>query len=94
MDASRLTRRRVLRDGPLTLRHGPDYALLCDESYALGGIRAGGNRSGTVFRLIGTSAASPQLARHLADPPIPPPSNVSALPDEIAKRGGGNVEPP
>ena len=34
------------------------------RSYALGGIRAGGNRSGAVFRLTGTSAAAPQLARH------------------------------
>jgi hypothetical protein len=30
-----------------------------------------------VFRLIGTSAAAPQLARHIADPPIPPATNVT-----------------
>lgn len=81
------------RGGPLTLRAGPDYALPCDESYALRGIRAGGNRSGGMFRLIGTSAAAPQLARHLADPPIPAPTNVPVQPDEIAKLGGGDIEP-
>ena len=84
------------RSGSLTLRPGPDFALPCDESYAVEGIRAGGNRSGSVFRLIGTSAAAPQLARHVADPPLPPARRVpmSSEPDEIAKRGGGNIDPP
>jgi hypothetical protein len=82
------------RSGPLILRIGPDYMLPCDESYALTGIRAGGNRSGSVFRLMGTSAAAPQFARHLADPPIPPATNPPMLPGDIAKRGGGNIEPP
>ena len=81
------------RSGPFIQRLGPDYALPCDESYALAGIRAGGNRSGSVFRLIGTSAAAPQLARHVADPPIPPATNLPTLPSEIGKRGGGNIEP-
>jgi hypothetical protein len=81
------------RNGPLTLRVGPDIALPCDESYALAGIRAGGNRSGGVFRLTGTSAAAPQLARHVADPPIPAATNIP-IPPEDAKRGGGNIEPP
>ena len=79
--------------GPVPPRAGPDYALLGDESYALRGVRAGGNRSGAVFRLVGTSAAAPQLARHVADPPIPPPTNVPAPPED-AKRGGGNIKPP
>ncbi|HYP13905.1 MAG TPA: hypothetical protein VEQ63_08265, partial [Bryobacteraceae bacterium] len=78
------------RNGPLPLRLGPDNALPGDESYALRGIRAGGNRSGTVFRLIGTSAAAPQLARHIADPPIPPATNVTVNAEEVAKRGSGN----
>ena len=82
------------RSGPLPLRLGPDNALPGDESYALRGIRAGGNRSGSVFRLIGTSAAAPQLARHIADPPIPPPTDVTVGVEEIAKRGSGNIEPP
>ncbi|WP_114944945.1 hypothetical protein [Microvirga calopogonii] len=82
------------RGGPLTLRAGPDYVLPCDESHALRGIRAGGNRSGGVFRLIGTSIAAPQLARHLADPPIPAPTHGPVQPDDIAKLGGGDIEPP
>ncbi len=83
------------RLGPLTPRRlGPDYALPCDESYALEGIRAGGNRSGGVFRLTGTSAAAPQLARWVANPPIPPASNAPNTPDETYKRGSGNLEPP
>lgn len=45
----------------------PDYALPTDEAPALRGIRAGGTRSGATFRLVGTSTASPQLARKLAN---------------------------
>jgi hypothetical protein len=82
------------RSGPLTPRLGPDFVLPCDESDALGGIRAGGNRSGAVFRMTGTSAAAPQLARHIVDPPIPPAKRVPTKAGEIAKRGGGNIEPP
>jgi len=82
------------RPGPLPHRVGPDYVLPCDESYALQGIRAGGTRSGSVFRLIGTSAAAPQLARHVADPPIPPAHDVPGTPIEKHKRGGGNIDPP
>jgi hypothetical protein len=86
------------RSGPLPQRVGPDFALPCDESYALEGIRAGGARTGVVFRLIGTSAAAPQLARHLANfapgnqPPTPtnPPTNRG----EMEERGGGNLPPP
>jgi hypothetical protein len=51
---------------PDTLREGPDYALPTDETYTLLGIRGAGNRSGGVFRLVGTSTAAPQLARLLA----------------------------
>ena len=79
------------RHGP---RIGPDVVLPCDESYALGGIRAGGNRSGVVFRLTGTSAAAPQLARHIANPPIPTARDVPTSTPEKHKRGGGDVDPP
>jgi hypothetical protein len=83
------------RHGP---RVGPDFVLPCDESYALRGIRAGGNRSGAVFRLIGTSVAAPQLARQVAKLtgglPFPSPTDVPTTPPEIEKRGGGNLEPP
>lgn len=82
------------------LRVGPDLALLCDESHALRGIRAGGNRSGGVFRLAGTSAAAPQLGRHVvrlvSGWPFPTPTEVPSPNDavEIEKRGGGNLPPP
>ncbi|MDP1581869.1 MAG: hypothetical protein Q8M18_00390 [Bradyrhizobium sp.] len=76
-----------------TARVGPDFALPCDESWALGGIRAGGNRSGSVFRLKGTSAAAPQLARHVARSALPPPTNVPTSIEEVRKRGRGNLEP-
>lgn len=76
------------------LRVGPDVLLPCDESYALGGIRAGGNRSGAVFRLSGTSAAAPQLARWISNTTIPLPTDIPATPSETEKRGGGNLRPP
>jgi hypothetical protein len=85
------------RRGP---RDGPDFALPCDESYALGGIRAGGNRSGAVFRLTGTSAGAPQLGRQIvklvSGMPFPAPTDVPSPNDlvEIEKRGSGNLEPP
>jgi hypothetical protein len=82
------------RSGPLPLRVGPDYVLPCDESYALQGIRAGGTRSGVVFRLIGTSTAAPQLARWVADSALPPPTDVPTTTSEIEQRGGGDIEPP
>jgi hypothetical protein len=79
---------------PPPIRVGPDIVLPCDESYALGGIRGGGNRSGAVFRLKGTSAAAPQLARHLADPPLPPVHHAPTSLKEKRKRGSGNLDPP
>ncbi|HVQ72280.1 MAG TPA: hypothetical protein VMT08_32740 [Bradyrhizobium sp.] len=80
-------------------RYGPDYVLPCDESYALAGIRAGGNRSRAVFRLVGTSTAAPQLARQLAKLGsgllFPTPTDVPSLTDVAGResRGGGNIEP-
>jgi hypothetical protein len=82
------------RDYPVTPRLGPDYVLPCDESYALQGIRAGGTRSGSVFRLIGTSVAAPQLARQFAKSTFPQPTNFPTAPPEPEKRGGGDLEPP
>ena len=79
---------------PASLRVGPDYVLPCDEFVRSQGIRAGGTRSGSVFRLIGTSAAAPQLARHVADPPIPPARHAPGTLMEKYKRGGGNLDPP
>lgn len=80
---------------PPSLRHGPDYLLPGDESYALGGVRAGGNRSGSVFRLTGTSTAAPQLARHLTGT-LPQPTDRPSPNDwrDIEERGSGNLKPP
>ena len=72
--------------------------MFCDESYALEGVRAGGNRSGTTFRLIGTSAAAPQLARQSAKLTIgknlPPPTHPTYSTSEKEQRGAGDLEPP
>jgi hypothetical protein len=75
------------RGGP---RIGPDFALPCDESHALQGIAAGGNRSGGIFRLIGTSVAAPQLARYVGSA-IPTPINTTNPPEET---GYGDLEAP
>ncbi|HWX58599.1 hypothetical protein [Bradyrhizobium sp.] len=87
------------RDYPTTPRFGPDYALPCDESYALEGILAGGTRSGSVFRLIGTSVAAPQLARQwtkvvVNGTQLPPATNPPTTLAEMEKRGGGDLPPP
>ena len=83
-----------LADGRGETLVGPDFALPCDETYALAGIRGGGNRSGVAFRLTGTSAAAPQLARYVADAATlnardPPTSTL-----EEHKRGQGNLDAP
>jgi hypothetical protein len=82
------------RGHPNPHRVGPDFAMFCDESYALQGVRAGGTRSGAVFRLIGTSAAAPQLARRIAEPAFPAPTSVPPTAVEKEKRGAGNIAPP
>jgi len=75
-------------------RIGPDFAMYCDESYALEGVRAGGTRSGVVFRLVGTSAAAPQLARQFAKPSLPAATDVPSTEEGAERRGKGNIEPP
>jgi hypothetical protein len=47
-------------------RSWPDYACMTDHALAVAGVRASGVRSGTTFRLVGTSTAAPQLGRQLA----------------------------
>ena len=82
------------RGGPAV---GPDY-LLCESSYALKGIRAGGNRSGAVFRLVGTRSRHPswhdRLSNWYRHCRFQPQRTFQHRPREIAKRGGGNIEPP
>ena len=48
-------------------RAGPDLSAPGDESETRPGIEAAGTRSGYVFRMGGTSAAAPQVARLIAD---------------------------
>jgi hypothetical protein len=79
------------RIGSVPQRLGPDFALPNDDSYALEGVRAGGNRSGIAFRLIGTSAAAPQLARLVADAVSPNPTTQPTDPHGL---GNGNLDPP
>jgi hypothetical protein len=75
-------------------RIGPDYALFCDESCSLQGVRGGGTRSGSVFRLIGTSAAAPQLARHIANNDTLVVYDRPTTPDDTKRRGRGDIAPP
>jgi hypothetical protein len=50
----------------------PDRVRVTDESAVLFGLRAAGSRSGGTARLVGTSAAAPQLARIIANgEPLP-----------------------
>lgn len=65
--------------GPRTGGRVPDWSQPSDESPFLRGIRASGVRDGTSIRLVGTSAAAPQLARKLANrDPLPPTGPSSA----------------
>ena len=57
---------------PYTLKMLPDRVRVTDESAVLFGLRAAGSRSGGTARLVGTSAAAPQLARIIANgEPLP-----------------------
>jgi len=55
------------RDESIDGRTGPDWAFVTDETRTLTGVRSWGTRSGASVRLMGTSAAAPQLARMLAE---------------------------
>lgn len=87
--------------GPARLpstRQGPDFALPGDESDALRGILACGTRSGSVFRMVGTSTAAPQWARWLArtadaSSTLPSPDNPGGV-TEPTRRGAGNLAAP
>lgn len=60
---------------------GPSAAMVTDESRALRGVRAAGVYGASQVRLVGTSAAAPQLARQLLEPrPSPPAARGPAPP--------------
>ena len=46
-----------------------------------------------MFRLIGTSTSAPQLAREIANPPLPAPTNIPSpsATSDIEDRGGGDL---
>jgi len=74
---------------------GPDVAAVSDESSSIRGVRAGGNASGAVLRLVGTSTAAPQYLRQRADAlakgkplkpvPVTPPIKSSVRPPKSVK---------
>lgn len=70
-------------------RTGPDYALVTDCSEARAGVRGAGVRTGTKFRLVGTSTAAPQLGRLLAAKTLPKPPP----PPDPERTGNGRVDP-
>ena len=80
------------RIGSVPRRIGPDFVLPSDDSCDLEGIRAGGNRSGITFRLVGTSAAAPQRARLVADAVYPNPTTKPG--DDPPEFGQGRLDPP
>jgi hypothetical protein len=49
---------------------GPNYLVVGEEAQTLRGIRGIGNRSGSTFRMVGTSTAPPQAVRKLSKPKI------------------------
>ncbi|MEO1774921.1 MAG: hypothetical protein AAFS07_08210 [Pseudomonadota bacterium] len=68
---------------PATIR-GPRLMAVADRSRARPGVLAAGSRSGSVVAITGTSAAAPQIARHLADTlsSLPPdPTDAPTLAD-------------
>lgn len=81
-------------------RKGPDWALPTDEAPAHLGVRGAGTRGGATFRLVGTSSAVPQLARHIANGYIVnstrPPGDVPQPPGgpDPTGHGYGNLPPP
>ena len=86
------------RRGPLTSPRSRLCAALRRVRTLFSGIRAGGNRSGAVFRLIGTSTAAPQLARHPVAELLPDSRQRDRRSGHAnrarnRKRGGGNMEP-
>lgn len=67
---------------------GPDCAAVTDVSRSLPGLLAAGTRGASVVRLIGTSAAAPQLARWVANGK-PPPGPVPPLHPDPQLQGDG-----
>lgn len=74
-------------------RMQPDDACASDLSLAVPGLRAAGVRGGTVFRLVGTSSAAPQLGRILANGPTAPHRDPPPPPSLPVRMGQGRLKP-
>ncbi len=74
-------------------RGAPDYACVGDHSAAAVGVRATGVRSGTRVRLVGTSTASPQLGRKLANEDRAVFSPLPPVPESALRIGAGRLWP-
>ncbi len=53
--------------GPAHSRQGPDALTVAEDSVVHGGVLAAGSRSGSVVAMGGTSVATPQITRWIAD---------------------------
>lgn len=92
---------------PGTGYDGPDVSAPSDESPVLHGLRAAANRSGTTFRMDGTSVAAPVVTRRIANmlgQVLPPPlgqvrkhlqdyQSVVRSSVEPAREGAGRIQP-
>lgn len=65
----------------------PNAACPTDQSAVLRGMRAAGTRSGSTFRLVGTSSAAPQYARKLLAGVAQPPPSPKNDPDLSGSSG-------
>ena len=79
----------VLRSDQRFYRTGPDYAMVTDRSEARPGVRGAGVRTGTEFRLVGTSTAAPQLGRCLAAKALPKSPQIP----NPERTGNGRIDP-
>lgn len=69
---------------PPSLAKSPDVAYVTDQSRALPGVLSAGNQGAVRVRLVGTSTASPQLARDLlAGRPLLPPSGARPVDPDV-----------
>ncbi len=59
---------------------GPNYLVLGEEAQTLHGIRGIGNRTGSTFRMVGTSTAPPQAVRKLSKARKAPVNSSGKLP--------------
>lgn len=80
------------RDG---VRPGPSFGVVVEHGLYHQGMVGIGNRSGTVFRMVGTSVAAPLGARHAASQPEGSPEpRPPPVPPERLREVGSTVQDP